>query len=112
MILASPTEYITTLTGRAIYGRFVNAMKRAGFEGVRFHDLRHISASDMHAHGIPDRVAAERGGWSGTKTMQDVYQHTFSDDRLKADQIMCDYYEKLLDASQNATQNDENNAKS
>ena len=110
MILASPTEYITTLTGRAIYGRFVNAMQRAGFEGVRFHDLRHISASDMHAHGIPDRVAAERGGWSGTQTMKDVYQHSFSDDRRKADQIMCDYYEKLLDASQDATQNDENNA--
>lgn len=108
MILASETEYITELTGRAIYGRFVNAMKKAGFDGVRFHDLRHISASDMHAHGIPDRVAAERGGWSGTQTMQQVYQHTFSTDRQKADQIMSDYYEKLLNATQNATQSIKN----
>ena len=105
MILASETEYITELTGRAIYGRFVNAMRKAGFDGVRFHDLRHISASDMHARGIPDRVAAERGGWSGTQTMQQVYQHTFSQDRRKADQIMSDYYEELLDATQNATRN-------
>lgn len=99
MILASENEYITTLTARAIYGQFVNAMRKAGFDGVRFHDLRHISASDMHAQGITDRVAAERGGWAGTQTMQQVYQHSFSDDRKKADQIMADYYEKLFDAT-------------
>lgn len=109
MILASETEYITTLTGRAIYGRFVNAMKKAGFEGVRFHDLRHISASDMHALGISDRVAAERGGWAGTQTMQQVYQHSFSVDRRKADKKMCEYYEKLINATRNATRNIENN---
>jgi hypothetical protein len=53
----------------------------------------------MHAQGITDRVAAERGGWAGTQTMQQVYQHSFSDDRKKADQIMADYYEKLFDAT-------------
>lgn len=112
MILDSPSEYITQLTGRAIYGRFVNAMKKAGFSGVRFHDLRHISASDMHARGISDRVAAERGGWAGTQTMQQVYQHSFSEDRKTADKIMCEYYEKLLNAAHNATQDDENKADS
>lgn len=30
MILASENEYITTLTARAIYGQFVNAMRKAG----------------------------------------------------------------------------------
>lgn len=76
MILAAPTDYATTLTGQAIYKQFTRRMAAAGFPGVRFHDLRHIAASDMHAQGIPDRVAAERGGWSGTQTMQQVYQHT------------------------------------
>ena len=99
MIIASGNEYITTLTARAIYGQFVNAMRKAGCDGIRFHDLRHISASDMHAQGITDRVAAERGGWAGTQTMQQVYQHSFSDDRKKADKIMADYYEKLFDAT-------------
>lgn len=99
MILATDGEYATALTARAIYGQFVHAMQRAGFDGVRFHDLRHISASDMHAHGITDRVAAERGGWAGTQTMQQVYQHTFSGDRQKADQIMSDYYSQLYDAT-------------
>lgn len=95
MILAQPTEYATTLTGRAIYGRFVNLMKKAGFK-CTFHDLRHIAASDMHSQGIPDRVAAERGGWSGTQTMQQVYQHTFSADRKKADKIMNSRYSEMF----------------
>lgn len=109
MILAAPTEYATQLTGQAIYKQFSRRMESAGFPGVRFHDLRHISASDMHAHGIPDRVAAERGGWAGTQTMRKVYQHSFGSDRRKADQIMNDYYQKMIDATRNATQDDENN---
>ena len=94
MILAAPTEYATTLTGQAIYKQFSRRMAAAGFK-VRFHDLRHISASDMHAQGIPDKVAAERGGWSGTQTMREVYQHTFSDDRKKADKIMNERYSDI-----------------
>lgn len=109
MILAQPTEYATTLSGRAIYGRFVNCMKKAGFHGVRFHDLRHISASDMHSQGISDKVAADRGGWAGTQTMKRVYQHSFSEDRKRADKIMNERYQEMYrrmsedDATQNAT---------
>lgn len=96
MILAAPTDYATTLTGQAIYKQFSRRMAAAGFSGVRFHDLRHISASDMHAQGIPDKVAAERGGWSGTQTMREVYQHTFSEDRKRADKIMNDRYSQMF----------------
>ena len=97
MIMNCEGEYITTLTARAIYGRFVNAMKRHGYYGVRFHDLRHIAASDMHRLGITDRVAAERGGWAGTQTMRRVYQHSFSADRESADEIISKYYEGMLE---------------
>ena len=95
MILSCPTEYITNMSQKAIYSRFVRCMEKAGYSGVRFHDLRHISASDMHSQGISDKVAAERGGWSGTQTMRQVYQHTFSDDRKEADKIMNSRYEEL-----------------
>lgn len=95
MILSQPTEYATTMSGHIIYKHFVRCMKRAGFDKVRFHDLRHISASDMHSQGISDKVAAERGGWSGTQTMRQVYQHSFSDERKKADKIMNSRYEEL-----------------
>jgi integrase len=103
MIMQQPTEHATELTGKAIYSRFTRLMAKAGFFGVRFHDLRHIAASDMHAQGITDRVAAERGGWSGTQTMQQVYQHSFSSDRKAADRKMIDYYEKMHDMTQNMT---------
>ena len=96
MILSQQTEYATTMTGKAIYSRFTRLMKKAGFDKVRFHDLRHISASDMHSQGIPDRIAAERGGWSGTQTMRNVYQHSFSADRKQADKIMNDRYSEIF----------------
>lgn len=112
MIIAQPTEHATELTGQALYKRFTRMMAKAGFEGVRFHDLRHISASDMHAQGITDRVAAERGGWAGTQTMQQVYQHSFSADRKAADKKMIAYYENMHNATQNATRENENEADS
>jgi integrase len=112
MILAQPTDHATELTGQALYKRFTRMMAKAGYEGIRFHDLRHISASDMRAQGITDRVAAERGGWSGTQTMRQVYQHSFSDDRKNADQTMNSYYENLHNATQNATRENENDADS
>ena len=62
LILSAPTEYATTMTGQSIYKQFTRRMEKAGFKGVRFHDLRHISASDMHSRGITDKVASERGG--------------------------------------------------
>lgn len=96
MILSAPSDYATELTGQAIYKRFTRRMESAGFPNVRFHDLRHISASDMHSQGIPDRVAAERGGWAGTQTMREVYQHTFSADRKAADKIMNERYSQMF----------------
>lgn len=95
MILSQPTEYATTMTGHAIYKAFTRRMKKAGYENVRFHDLRHISASDMHSQGISDKVASERGGWSGTQTMRQVYQHSFSSERKAADKIMNERYSKI-----------------
>lgn len=96
MILESEDDYLIRISSRALYGRFTKLMKKAGFHGVRFHDLRHIAASDMHRLGVSDRVAAERGGWSGTQTMKSVYQHSFSEDRREADRIICEYYEKIV----------------
>lgn len=106
-MLQCETEYITELSSKAIYGRFVKAMRNAGFDHVRFHDLRHISASDMHARGISDKVASERGGWAGTQTMKQVYQHSFSSDRRKADKIMNDYYASMLDKMQHEMQHED-----
>lgn len=88
--------YITTMSGKAIYSRFTRLMKKAGYDHVRFHDLRHIAASDMNKLGITDRIAADRGGWATTTTMRNVYQHSFSADRDKAEYIIQDFYESIM----------------
>lgn len=96
MILAQDGDYATSLSGKAIYSRFTRLMERAGYPHVRFHDLRHIAASDMNRLGIADRVAADRGGWSTTATMRNVYQHSFSADREIAERKVYEYYSNIL----------------
>ena len=103
MILEQDGEYATKLSGKAIYSQFTRLMKKAGFDNVRFHDLRHIAASDMNRLGITDRVAADRGGWSTTATMRNVYQHSFSTDRDRAENIVNDYYTELLNMTSDNT---------
>lgn len=97
-------EYITELSGDKIYHRYTKIMKKAGFEGVTFHDLRHINASTMLKLGIPDKYAMERGGWSTTSTLKRVYQETFSEERHAVDHRVDEYFSKIL-ATKLATNN-------
>jgi integrase len=70
-------------------------MRKHGYEGIRFHDLRHLNASVMLMLGIPDKYAMERGGWSTTSTLKSVYQETFSDERRSVDDRIDKYFEDL-----------------
>lgn len=103
MILSQDGEYATKLTGKAIYSQFTRLMEKAGYKNIRFHDLRHIAASDMNRLGITDRVAADRGGWSTTATMRNVYQHSFTPDRDIAENIVNDYYTELFNMTSEDT---------
>ena len=97
-LIASRTgEYITNLSGHAIYMRFTRKMTAAGYPGITFHDLRHINASVMVFLGVPDKYAMERGGWSTDSTLKKVYQSTFSDQRKRYDAVVDDYFSKLYD---------------
>lgn len=108
LILSNDGEYATDMSGVAIYKAFKRIMSNAGYPNMRFHDLRHVAASDMHKLGISDRVAAERGGWSGTETMRRVYQHSFSEDRVKADENMISYYESIVaEVSEESTEDND-----
>lgn len=91
-------EYITTLSGQAIYKRFVRRMKVAGLEGVTFHDLRHINASVMLALGVPDKYAMERGGWSTPATLKRVYQETYSSERDRVNAQIDAYFQGIYNA--------------
>ena len=50
-------------------------IRDAGVGHVRFHDLRHASATYLLQAGVPLQVVSERLGHSRTSTTSDVYAH-------------------------------------
>ena len=63
---------------------------------MTFHDLRHVNASVMALLRIPDKYAMERGGWKTDEVMKKVYTHTFSKEREIVDEVIDDYFQKML----------------
>lgn len=71
---------------------FAWAVKKSGLPHFRFHDLRHFSASYLHAHGVPDLYIEKRGGWAeGSYVMKRIYQNVIDLEKVKQDK-------KILDA--------------
>ena len=49
----------------------------------RFHDLRHYSASIMHAIGILDQYIMASGGWKTDTVLKAVYRNVINDEQKK-----------------------------
>lgn len=88
--------YVVNLSASTIYKHFVNTILEKTGKHMTFHDLRHVNASIMLALGIPDKYAMERGGWSTPSTLKNVYQHTFTEERVATDQKIDGYMEGLF----------------
>jgi len=54
---------------------FTRVVKRAGLQGVRFHDLRHTFASLMLLRGAKPKVISEALGHSSVAFTMDTYSH-------------------------------------
>lgn len=89
-------DYITRRTGESIYKSFKRKMKQIGYPEATFHDLRHLNASVMLMLGVPDKYAMERGGWSNTAVLKNVYQETFSSERQSVDAQIDSYFTELV----------------
>ena len=45
---------------------------------------------------VPNKYARERGGWETDYIMENIYQHTFSDERKAVDNLVDNYFLGLL----------------
>ena len=62
--------------------------RRSGFDGLRFHDLRHTSATLALKAGIPAKVVSERLGHSKVAFTLDTYAHVLPDMEQAAAEAM------------------------
>ena len=90
------TDELVSISGRALYHRWIRLQMNNGMEPITFHDLRHLNASIMALLRIPDKYAQERGGWKSDKVMKGVYMQTFSEERIRVDDIMDSYFEEIM----------------
>ena len=58
-----------------ITGGFQRLCRRAGLDGVRLHDLRHLHATQLLAAGVPVRTVSGRLGHANAATTLNVYAH-------------------------------------
>ncbi len=62
-----------------LYRRFQDLTKRAGVPTIRFHDLRHTSATLLLAQGVHGKIVQERLGHANIAMTLDLYSHVTAD---------------------------------
>lgn len=87
---------IVTMNPNDIYNHFKVICDRNKIPFVGIHGLRHTNASVMLSIGVTAKMAMARGGWSSKDTMQNIYQHLFSEDKEKADAKINEYFDALV----------------
>lgn len=86
---------IIQATPAQITNRFTRAVYFAKLPHFRFHDLRHYSASIMHAIGVPDQYIMQRGGWQTDNVMKTVYRDVIDMESVKQNKKIIKHFEKV-----------------
>ena len=60
---------------------FEPAAKKAGIEGVTFHEMRHAYVSMLAAKGVSSTAIAELVGHESSATTEKIYMHIFDQQR-------------------------------
>lgn len=79
----------------ALSERFRRAIRSSGLPHFRFHDLRHYSASILHAIGVPDQYIMQRGGWASDYVMKTVYRNTIDAETRKQNKKIMGHFETM-----------------
>lgn len=89
-------DVLVPYSSDAIYSHYKRVLRQNNIPHISFHSLRHLNASIMALLRVPDKYAQERGGWKTDTVMKKVYTHTFTEERVKVDQMIDDYFEKII----------------
>ena len=71
-------------TSRDVFIQFKRLLKQAGLPDIRFHDLRHSSASILLSLGIHPKVVQEMLGHSQIGMTMDIYSHVLPSMQVEA----------------------------
>ena len=88
--------YLETRHRNTIYRHFKEILRENDIPDMTFHQLRHVFATVGAMLNVPSKVMQEKGGWKTSHTMEKVYQHTFTEERQKADDEMDRYFEQFV----------------
>lgn len=91
------SEFICPMHPNTISKDFKKLCERNGIRPLRFHDLRHSSASVMIALNIPFFYAQRRGGWASDNMLQRVYGHQLEAKRNEFDDRIDAFFDGLND---------------
>ncbi len=72
------------LTPDVVTHSFAKIARRAGFKGLRLHDMRHTHATLMLQQGAHPKVVSERLGHASITLTADVYAHVSPQLRARA----------------------------
>ncbi|GAA5503599.1 tyrosine recombinase XerC [Deinococcus xinjiangensis] len=85
-----PGDFVfTAASGNHIMHRhldrvFKELTEKARLPRIRFHDLRHTSASLLIRHGVSPKIVADRMGHADVRFTLQVYTHVYDDQREEA----------------------------
>ena len=96
MIRSCETEQIVPVNASTLAYHFEQTCKKAGVRKMRFHDLRHYSASVLLMLGVPDKYAMERMGHASPHMLKNVYQHTMTDKAAEVSEAVDLYFSEKL----------------
>ena len=83
-----PSVIGTPFSQRTLHKDFLRVFRAANLSRIRFHDLRHTSASLMLNHGVPVLVVSKILGHSKPSVTLNVYAHCLVDMQNEAASIM------------------------
>lgn len=93
-VLPTSGQFIS-ITPDAVTARFGKIIKKCNVPRFRLHDLRHYTASILHALGIPDEYIMKVGGWSSDYVMKNRYRGVMTDYEKKFEQKQLEHFETM-----------------